>query len=43
MTLKTMLKNRMEEVDTRPPPAFTEPEQLLLLAQENTRGENYYH
>jgi transposase len=43
MTLKTMLKNRMEEVDTGPPPALTEPEQLLLLAQENTRGESYYH
>jgi transposase len=43
MTLKTMLKNNMEEVDSGPPPATTEPEQLLLLAQENIRGESYYH
>ncbi len=43
MTLKTMLKNGMEEVDSRPPPICAEPEQLMLIAQENIRGESYYH
>lgn len=42
-TIATMLKNRMEEVDS-PKPRETEPEkQLLLLAEENVRGGSYYH
>jgi len=44
-TLKTMLKNRMEEVAPRREPAApSESEtQLSLLANENLRGEGYYH
>jgi len=44
-TLKTMLKNRMEETEARKAPsAPSESEtQLSLLAKENLRGEGYYH
>ena len=43
MTLKTMLKNCMEEVDTTPPPTTAESKQLQLFAEENIRGGSYYH
>lgn len=45
-TLKTMLKNNMEDVDTLPN-KVAEPselnEQLGLFAKENLRGQSYYH
>jgi len=41
-TIKTMLQNKMEEVDLNTP--TVEPDgQLLLIAQENVRGGGYYH
>jgi len=45
-TLKTMLKNNMEEVDLSPQrtvPSSELNEQLGLFAKENLRGKNYYH
>lgn len=43
-TLKTMLKNRMEEAVPSKRAATSESEtQLSLLAKENVRGEGYYH
>jgi transposase len=46
-TLKTMLKNRMEETENYAPKATSSvsstEEQLSLLAQENVRGQSYYH
>lgn len=42
-TIKTMLKNKMEEVDLNARDT-TEPDgQLLLIAKENVRGGGYYH
>jgi transposase len=41
-TIKTMLKNRMEDLE--PAKAQSEEDkQLILLSQENLRGGNYYH
>lgn len=43
-TLKTMLKNRMEETVPKISTAASESEtQLSLLAKENVRGGGYYH
>jgi transposase len=45
-TLKTMLKNNMEDVDMTPkkPASSSElNEQLGLFANENLRGQSYYH
>ena len=44
-TLKTMLKNRMEETtpSKRDVAASESETQLSLLAKENVRGEGYYH
>ena len=43
-TLKTMLKNRMEEAEPKKSAAVSESEtQLSLLAEENVRGGSYYH
>jgi transposase len=46
-TLKTMLKNRMEEVGSEPygttPKPSPEEEQLWLLTKENVRGPSFYH
>jgi transposase len=43
LTLKTMLKNCMEEVDNTSPPTSSESKQLNLFAEENIRGGGYYH
>lgn len=42
-TIKTMLKNNMEDVERPKKEETVDDKQLLLLAKENVRGGGYYH
>lgn len=42
-TIKTMLKNKMEDVEPSKKEITSSDRQLLLLAKENIRGGGYYH